>query len=202
MDRTSPQNGLQDPTGRPVDRTRAHTVRAPHPARAPHRAVRHHSHMLVGDSCATCESLPFLSHFAWQSSCLSTHTGVSVGTTSLETAKAEGFAFPTNTVSRRKQSTRAHLAGEETSLGLVNGERSYSKLLLSAWCHHSTAETAGSVCRSAYVAMWLCPVLHKTPYNSLTCFTASANTRCPITGGMGTTPPAPKEQSGSRLRTT
>lgn len=51
---------------------------------------------------------------------------VSVGTTSMETAKGEGFAFPANTGSRRKQSTCAHLAGEETSLGLVNGEHSYS----------------------------------------------------------------------------
>lgn len=200
MDRTSPQNGLQDPTGRPVDRTRAHTVRAPHPARAPHRAVRHHSHMLVGDSCATCESLPFLSHFAWQSSCLSTHTGVSVGTTSLETAKAEGFAFPTNTVSRRKQSTRAHLAGEETSLGLVNGERSYSNCSFQPGVIILLLKQQG-LC--VEVHMWqrgcvLCFIRH----NSLTCFTASANTRCPITGGMGMTPPAPKEQSGSRLRTT
>lgn len=70
---------------------------------------------------------------------LSTHIGVSVGTISVETAEAEGFAFSTDTGSRRKQSTCAHLAGEETSLGLVDGEHSYGKLLLSAWCHHSTA---------------------------------------------------------------
>lgn len=62
-----------------------------------------------------------------------------MGTISMEMAKAEGFASLTNTGSRGKQCTYAQLAGEEASLGLVDGEHSYSKLLLSAWCHRSAA---------------------------------------------------------------
>lgn len=140
----------------------AHTMITPHPAGAPHHAARQPQPCLeVGDSCATHESLPILSHFTWQSSCLSSHAAVSVGITSTETAKAEGFAFPTNT-------------GESRALVPTWLDRRP----LWVWWMVSTAaakcsfqpgviillltETVGSVCKSAYMAMWLCPEPHKT----------------------------------------
>lgn len=61
-----------------------------------------------------------------------------MGTISMGRAKADGFNFPTNTGSRRNQSTCAHLTGEGTSVGVTGGGHGWGKLLAAArFCQSS-----------------------------------------------------------------
>lgn len=94
---------------------------------------------------------------ARQGSAPSSHITGSVGTTGVETAKAEGFAFPTDTGSRRNRSSCAHLAVEGTSLGATDGGHSclgkYSSvsvhggnLFSAAWFHLPSTDWDSRTC--------------------------------------------------------